>query len=122
MAAIGAPLDGSAPVIHDFPIWLAETERVPSLALPNESPSDVLDMATHFGAKWLIVAKPDHGQWPTVLDGPDPDASCFEEVLLPVPADPADAKAIEGIRVFRIACAGVATTTGAGATTWRPSP
>ena len=28
MAAIGAPLDGSAPVIHDFPIWLAETERV----------------------------------------------------------------------------------------------
>src|SRR6476646_3454832 len=25
MAAIGAPLDGSTPVIHDFPIWLAET-------------------------------------------------------------------------------------------------
>ena len=36
--SIGAPLDGSAPVIHDFPIWLAETERVPTLALPDETP------------------------------------------------------------------------------------
>jgi hypothetical protein len=113
MAKIGAPLDGSSPVIHDFPIWLAETERVPSLALPNEPPSDVLDLATHFGARWLIVDKADHGQWPAVLDGPDPDASCFQEVLLPVPADPADAAAIDGIRVFRIECAGVAR---------RPSP
>ena len=38
MAAIGAPLDGSHPVIHDFPIWLAETQRVPALALPDETP------------------------------------------------------------------------------------
>ena len=38
MAAIGAPLDGSAPVIHDFPIWLAETARIPTLALPDETP------------------------------------------------------------------------------------
>jgi hypothetical protein len=108
MAAIGAPLDGSAPVIHDFPIWLAETERVPTLALPNESPADVLDLASHFGAKWLIVGKTDHGQWPAVLDGPDPDAACFQEVLLPIPDDPADAAAISDVRVFRIACAGVA--------------
>ena len=35
MAAIGAPLDGAHPVIHDFPIWLAETQRVPALALPG---------------------------------------------------------------------------------------
>ena len=78
MESIGAPLDGSAPVVHDFPIWLAETERVPTLALPDEAPSDVLDLATHFGAKWLIVAKADHGQWPAVLDGgltPTPRAS-----------------------------------------------
>ena len=38
MAAIGAPLDGAHPVIHDFPIWLAETQRVPALALPDETP------------------------------------------------------------------------------------
>ena len=108
MAAIGAPLDGSAPVIHDFPIWLAETERVPTLALPDEPPTDVLDLATRFRARWLIVAAPDRSRWPAVLDGPDPNARCFEEVLLPIPADPAKADAIAGIRVFRIACAGVA--------------
>ena len=40
----GHPLDASAgPVITDFPIWLAETARVRSLALPDETPADVLD-------------------------------------------------------------------------------
>ena len=120
MAAIGAPLDGSSPVIHDFPIWLAETERVPTLALPDETPSDVLDLATHFGAKWLIVG-PEHGRWPAVLDGPDPDAACFEEVLLPIPEDPLDADAIRDVRVFRIACSGVADAT-APESAARPSP
>jgi hypothetical protein len=108
MADIGAPLDGSAPVIHDFPIWLAETERVPALALPDEPPADVLDLATHFGARWLIVSNPEHGQWPAVLDGPSPDARCFSEVLLPVPSDPALADALADTRAFRIMCAGVA--------------
>jgi hypothetical protein len=111
MAAIGAPLDGSAPVIHDFPIWLAETARVPALALPDETPADVLDLATdpRFGARWLIVAKADHGAWPGILDGPEPAARCFRELRLPVPEDPADAAAIEGFRVFRIGCDGLAT-------------
>jgi hypothetical protein len=114
MAAIGAPLDGSTPVIHDFPVWLAETARVPALALPAETPADVLDLADHFGARWLIVSKPDHGPWPAVLDGPDPAAACFEEVLLPVPDDPVDAQAIEDTRVFRIECTGVARSGRAG--------
>ena len=125
MAAIGAPLDGSAPVIHDFPVWLAETERVPTLALPNESPADVLDLANTFGARWLIVAKDEHGIWPAVLDGPSPDATCFEEVLLPLPDDPDDARAIEGVRVFRIECRGVASADvgvdAPGSAAW-PSP
>ena len=108
MAAIGAPLDGSAPVLHDFPIWLAESARVPVLALPDETPADVLDLAAdpRFGARWLILARDDHGAWPAVLDGPDPLAACFREVALPVPSDPADAAAMRGIRVFRIGCAG----------------
>ena len=39
MAEIGHPLDASAgPVITNFPIWMAETQRIPSLALPNEPP------------------------------------------------------------------------------------
>ena len=119
MAAIGAPFDDSAPVIHDFPIWLAETERVRSLALPNESPSDVLDLATEFGARWLLSAKDDHGVWPAILDGGDPAAACFEEVLLPIPDDPVDAAAIEGIRVFRIECQGVARAGLPGAASGR---
>ena len=110
MAAIGAPLDGSAPVIHDFPIWLAETARVPVLALPDETPADVIDLASdpRFGARWLIIAKDDHGRWPAILDGPDPMAACFREVDLPVPDDPADAMAIRGFRVFGIGCDGLA--------------
>ena len=121
MAALGEPLDGTAPVIHDFPIWLAETARVPSLALPEEEPGDVLDLAARFGARWLIVSKPDHGRWPAILDGNDPDARCFEEVRLPVPADPQQAEALAGTRVFRIACAGVASV-DAPLRAGRPSP
>jgi hypothetical protein len=105
MAAIGAPLDGSRPVIHDFPIWLAETQRVPALALPDETPADVVDLATEFGARWLVVAKSDHGEWPGILDGgSDPATACFTEVALPVPADVDEARAIAGFRVFRIEC------------------
>jgi hypothetical protein len=107
MAAIGSPLrpDGP-PIVHDFPIWLAETTRVRALALPDETPADVLDLAQAFGAEWLLVDKPDHGRWPAVLDGSaDPAARCFTEVDLGVSADPALADALEDMRVFRIDCA-----------------
>ena len=56
---------------------------------------------------------------PRSSTGRTPTPSCFEEVLLPIPADPADAEAIEGIRVFRISCAGVAVSTGVTASTER---
>jgi hypothetical protein len=105
LAAAGVPMDGSEPVIHDFPIWLAETARVPSLALPDEAPADVLDLADTFGARWLVIAKGDHGGWPEVLDaGADPVTTCFREVRLGIPADPAEAASIEGVRVWRIGC------------------
>ncbi len=122
MAAIGAPLDGSRPVIHDFPIWLAETQRVPALALPDETPTDVVDLADTFGASWLIIAKEDHGAWPAILDaGTDPATACFHEVPLGVPADPAEAAAIDGIRVWRIDCGGVTAVVTQDAAE-RPSP
>ncbi len=107
LAAVGVPLDGSEPVIADFPIWMAETQRIPTLALPDETPADVLDLATdpRFGARWLITAQDDHGDWPAILDeSSDPAAACFREVPLAVPADPAEARSIEGVRVFRIGC------------------
>ena len=105
MSAIGAPLDGRTPVIHDFPIWLAEAERVPTLALPDETPSDVLDLAAAFGAEWLVTAQPDHGEWPDVLAAADdPAAACFTEMDLPTPPNPADAALLTDVRVFRITC------------------
>ncbi|HYO44236.1 MAG TPA: hypothetical protein VES19_13650 [Candidatus Limnocylindrales bacterium] len=122
LAAAGVPMDGSEPVIHDFPIWLAETQRIPALALPDETPADVLDLADTFGATWLVMAEGDHGEWPEVLDaGAEPDAACFREVELGVPADPAEARAIEDVRVWRIGCddpAAVVPLDPAG----RPSP
>jgi hypothetical protein len=112
LAVQGVPLDGAHPVIHDFPIWLAETERVPALALPYETPSDVLDLATdpRFGARLLIAVANDDNDWPEILDGStDPAARCFERVALPVPTDPAEAQAIEDVRVYRITCDAVPT-------------
>ncbi|HET7728045.1 MAG TPA: hypothetical protein VFK54_12055 [Candidatus Limnocylindrales bacterium] len=105
MAAIGEPFDPAHPVIHDFPIWLAETERIPTLALPAESPEDVIDLARAFpGTRMLIVGKADHEEWPAVLDTDAPGADCFVELHLGTPPDPDDAAAIEGMRVFRLAC------------------
>ncbi len=102
--AHGGPLDGSAPVITDVPIWLAESSRVSTLALPDESPSSVLDLATHFGARWLVLTGGDRGDWPPVLGGADPAAACFVLTSVPVPANPDDAAAIHGVRLYRIGC------------------
>jgi hypothetical protein len=122
LALIGVPLDGSHPVIHDFPIWFAETQRAPALALPDETPADVLDLAGTFGAEWLVIAKGEHGSWPEVLDAAaDPAAACFHEVGLGVPVDPAEAAAIASVRVWRIECdAAVSLVTNVPA--GRPSP
>jgi hypothetical protein len=107
MAAIGRPLDASAgPVITDFPIWLAETLRVPSLALPDESPSDVLSLAhdPRFpGTHLVAILERSHGRWPAVLDTPSADTACFHELDLgPGPAGIADP--LGDARVFEIVC------------------
>ena len=104
LAAAGAPLDGRTPVITDYPIWMAEGERVPALALPNETPSSVANLAQHFNAQLLVLTSPDRGVWPGVLTGGDPASACFHELTLPVPPDPADAAAVKDVRAWRIAC------------------
>ncbi len=104
LAAAGQPLDGSSPVIADFPIWVAESARVPSLALPNEPPSSVVDLARHFGARLVILASAERGIWPGVLGDGDPAAACFHALALPTPGDPSDAAAVEGVRAWRIVC------------------
>ncbi len=98
----GIPLAENAPVIADFPIWLAETARVPALALPQESPADVLDLARTFGAKLLVVSvEPAHGEWPAILDAGGEAAGCFD--LVPEATVRAD-DGSDAIRVYRIAC------------------
>ena len=107
MAAIDHPLDATAgPVITNFPIWLAETPGVRALALPAESPSDIVDLASDpgfAGTRLLIVIGKDHGGWPGVLDQPGTDVDCFHELPLgPGPAGAADPLA--DVRAFEIAC------------------
>jgi hypothetical protein len=107
MAAVGHPLDASAgPVITDFPIWLAETSRIPSLALPDEPPSDVLDLArdpAFAGTHLLIVIGGDHGRWPGILDTAAPGAECFRK--LDLGSGPAGAPdPLAKVRAFEIVC------------------
>jgi hypothetical protein len=104
MDAIGEPLDAAArPVISNFPIWLAESQGVPALALPNEPPADVLDLARAFDARLVVLAAAEHGQWPAVLSGDAADAACFRELDLGAgPSDRPDPLA--DIHVYEIVC------------------
>lgn len=103
MAEIDHPLDATAgPVISNFPIWLAESQRIPALALPNEPPTDVLDLARTFEARLLVLVN-DHGQWPAVLASGAADADCFRELLLGAgPAGRTDPLA--NVHVYEIVC------------------
>jgi hypothetical protein len=79
MASSGRPLDASAgPVISNFPIWVAETQRVRSLALPNEPPKDVLDLVSEFrGTRYLVLTSPQGSHWPADLEAGLPGSECF---------------------------------------------
>lgn len=100
LAAAGEPLDGSAPVIANHPIWLAEAARVPALALPDEPVASVLDLARTFGAR-VVVLDGDLGGWPARLAG-DPDAACL--VPLALPGSAGDAGAGVAMLAWRVAC------------------
>ena len=67
MARAGVPLADAGPVITNFPIWLAESARVRTLGLPQESPGSVLDLAHRFGARLLIVLDDLGSAWPGIL-------------------------------------------------------
>jgi len=95
LAAAGVPLDAQGPVITDTPIWLAEETGHEALALPDEPPASVLDLAQHFAATLLIVQIDNGSQWPEVAATTADDAPCFMPV--PVPA-------LAGVAVFRIIC------------------
>jgi hypothetical protein len=65
-------------VISNFPIWVAETQRVSTLALPDEPPVDVLDLAATFPVtRYLILTSPEGKHWPSDLHAGLPGADCF---------------------------------------------
>jgi hypothetical protein len=105
MEAAGLPLEEQGPIITNFPIWLSESTGARALALPAESPADVLDLASTFsGTHLLILHGDEHGDWPAVLDTNAPGADCFDEIDIGTPADPKLARSLENTRVYRLVC------------------
>ncbi|HYN69583.1 MAG TPA: hypothetical protein VEX41_05175 [Candidatus Eisenbacteria bacterium] len=104
LRAAGAVLQpGAPPVITDFPIWLAEATRHPAIALPNEPPDSVLDLAAHFGgASILVIDRANGGIWPEILESGVAGAECFQ--ALPLTGPPEGADALEDVVAYRISC------------------
>ena len=99
----GAPFDAQHPVITNFPIWLAETLRVPSLALPDEPAASVASLAAAFrGTSLVVVDGEDEGRYPAAFDSGEPGAACFRE--LPLDMTGASASLLADTRVFRLVC------------------
>ncbi len=106
MVRAGVPLDGSSPVITDNPIWLAESARIPTVALPEESPAAVLDLAGRFGSKLLVVRADAGREWPDILSEGSSAAKCFQEVSLldNSGSRPGKDSPLAHFRVFRVVC------------------
>ena len=98
------PAMDRTPVISDHPVWAAEAWRIPALALPDETPSSVMNLARTFGARLLVTSTDDDDRWPTILSQGGPDAACFEPVSLRDPETGAVPASLEDVRVYRIGC------------------
>jgi hypothetical protein len=103
----GTELDLAAepgPVIVDFPIWFAEATRHHAIALPNEPPASILDLAQAFDppARILVVTADNQGVWPAAILSGSPGSECF--VPLEVPDPPGHPGALDDLLVFRIRC------------------
>jgi hypothetical protein len=110
MRAAGHPLDvPGLRVITNFPIWLAETERVSSLALPDEPPTDVLDLASTFGSgtRYLILISPEGKHWPGDLHAGLPGSDCFAPLDLGTHAGPGE-DPLASTTAYEIGCPGSA--------------
>jgi hypothetical protein len=86
--------DEPGPVITDMPIWFAETTRHRAIALPNEPPDSVLDLARSFDppARLLVVDASNDGLWPAAILQGAPGSEYFVPFDLPV----------DGLLAFRI--------------------
>jgi hypothetical protein len=84
MASSGHPIDAPGMrLMSNFPIWVAETQRVSTLALPDEPPADVLDLVRTFpGTRYLVLTNPEGRHWPADLAGGLPGSDCFRPIDL----------------------------------------
>ncbi len=104
MASAGRPITASTgPLISNFPIWVAVTQDVSTLALPDEPADDVLDLARTFKARYLVLTSPDSEYWPAELAPDAPRADCFEPVDLGVWTGPGG-DPLSGTAVYEIVC------------------
>jgi hypothetical protein len=79
------------------------TSGGPSLALPDEPPTAVLDLARRFGARTMIVQGGLLTRWPSSIDSKAPGSECFREVRIGTAAWSA-AEGPPPPRVFEIVC------------------
>jgi len=102
LAAAGVPITPDAgPVITRFPIWLSEATGVRALALPDEPPAAVLDLARAFpGTKLVIMSADIDGLWPGIASTDPTGIKCFE----PVSLASSGIAALDDVVVFRITC------------------
>lgn len=105
MAVTGRPLDRSAgPVISNFPIWLAESQRIYALALPDEPPADVLDLVAAFpGTRTLVLISPEGQHWPQDLEAGLAGSECFRLMDLGPYTGPG-ADPLADVTVYDVAC------------------
>jgi hypothetical protein len=105
MATAGRPLDATAgPVISNFPIWVAESQRIPTLALPDEPPLDVVDLAAAFpGTRYLVLTDAQSAHWPADLQSGVAGSECFRPIELPPPVDTGP-DPLADTTVYEIAC------------------
>ena len=103
LAAAGVPIGPDlGPVITRSPIWLAEEAGVKTLALPDEPPADVLDLARAFPGTTVVISGTNDGeQWPSIALTDPVGVQCFEPVPL---IDPSGRGLFDDLRVFRIIC------------------
>lgn len=103
LRSAGVSLETSGPVITDTPIWFATSTGHPALALPNEPPSSVADLAAHFGATIVIVDRDNHGAFAEGLrTTADPKAPCFTPLPMTHLGD--DPTAGPDVTVYAIRC------------------
>jgi hypothetical protein len=84
---------------------MAEVYRIPALALPDEPPLDVLDMASTFpGTRLVVLISPEGQHWPDDLETEAPGSECFAPVELPPWTGTGD-DPLDETTVYEITCA-----------------